>query len=202
MIDLTPIIVAIITFATAISSIYLKERLFPRLEKQVLTIDKSNSYLKLDIICHKIREAVNSEGVYIAYFHNGGHFINGVGMDKYTVVGEDYSANLKSYKSQYRDILVNNFSYLFHNLLVANRHYIEDVDRNPNKDKGYKEDLKDRDIKSTYTFLIKDVIKGDPIGFISIEYKQTNCFSKESEAYIWKHQNEISNLLSVTKNKK
>lgn len=201
MIDLTAIIVCVITMLSTLISVYLKERFFPKLERQVLTVDKSTFYLKLDTICHTIKEAVKADGVYIAYFHNGGHFINGVGMDKYTVVGEDYQEDMKSYKTQYRDVMVNNFSYLFHNLLVSNRNYIHDISKNSSQDKAYKEDLKNRNINSTYTFLIKDVIKETPIGFISIEYKNINSFSVESEAYIWKHQNAISNLLNMTKTK-
>lgn len=202
MIDLTAIIVCIITMCSTIMSVYLKERFFPKLEKQVLTVDKSTFYLKLDTICHTIREAVHSDGVYIAYFHNGGHFINGIGMDKYTVVGEDYREDMKSYKNQYKDVMVNSFSYLFHSLLVSNRHYMNDISKNISQDRAYKEDLKNRGINSTYTFLIKDVIKETPIGFISVEYSTINAFSIESEAYIWKHQNAISNLLNMTNNKK
>ena len=199
MIDITSVIVSVITAITTILGIYLKERLFPKLKQQSLTVTKSNFYLELDIICRKIRESVKADGVYIAYFHNGGHFITGIDMDKYTVVGEDYSPELKSYKAQYKDVLVNSFSYLFHNLLVSNRHYLEDINKNPDKDRGYKEDLKNRNINSTFTFLVRDPIKKTPIGFISIEYSKANTFAKEVESYIWKHQNDVANLLNSTK---
>lgn len=199
MIDITSVIVSVITAITTILGIYLKERLFPKLKQQSLTVTKSNFYLELDIICHKIKESVKADGVYIAYFHNGGHFITGIDMDKYTVVGEDYSPELKSYKAQYKDVLVNSFSYLFHNLLVSNRHYLEDINKYPDKDRGYKEDLKNRNINSTFTFLVRDPIKKTPIGFISIEYSKANTFAKEVESYIWKHQNDVANLLNSTK---
>ena len=117
MFDYTAIIVAIITSISTITGIYLKEWLFPKRKKQKLTIEKSNCYIELDKICASIRDTIHANAVYIAYFHNGGHFINGVEMDKYTVVGEDYDCCVVSYKKSFKDVFVNNFPYLFHNLL-------------------------------------------------------------------------------------
>ena len=97
MFDYTAIIVAIITSISTIAGIYLKEWLFPKRKEQKLTIEKSNCYIELDKICASIRDTIHANAVYIAYFHNGGHFINGVEMDKYTVVGEDYDCCVVSY---------------------------------------------------------------------------------------------------------
>ena len=66
--------------------------------------------------------------------------------------------------------LFNNFPYLFHNLLVRNRHYCNDVSKYKFQDRCYKDELESRGMKSAYTFLIKDPIKETPIGFISLEY--------------------------------
>lgn len=98
MFDYTAIIVAIITSISTIAGIYLKEWLFPKRKEQKLTIEKSNCYIELDKICASIRDTIHANAVYIAYFHNGSHFINGVEMDKYTVVGEDYDCCVVSYK--------------------------------------------------------------------------------------------------------
>lgn len=96
MFDYTAIIVAIITSISTIAGIYLKEWLFPKRKEQKLTIEKSNCYIELDKICASIRDTIHANAVYIAYFHNGSHFINGVEMDKYTVVGEDYDCCIVS----------------------------------------------------------------------------------------------------------
>ena len=69
---------------------------------RISKLDKSLYYIEFNI-----RNALKCDGVYIAYFHNGGNFINGISMDKYSVVGEDYSPNLNSYKAIYKDKLVN-----------------------------------------------------------------------------------------------
>ena len=102
------IIVAIITGCFMLANTYLsKEHKSKR--SRISKLDKSLYYIELDKICFNIRNALKCDGVYIAYFHNGGNFINGISMDKYSVVGEDYSPNLNSYKAIYKDKLVNNF---------------------------------------------------------------------------------------------
>lgn len=195
--DYTLILVALISSITTLFGTYLKEYFFPQRKKQELTTHKSNCYIELDRICAVIKDAVKAQGVYIAYFHNGGHFINGVQMDKYTIVGEDYDINMTSYKKQHKDILVNNFPYLFHNLITRNRHYIKDVENNMFQDKYYKDELIARNVKSVYSFLISDPVKNTPIGFVSIEYTNQTEFDVNNEHYIWKRQNKIANLLNL-----
>lgn len=168
-------------------------------KKQLSKEDKSLYYIELDKISYTIRKDLNADGVYIAYFHNGGNFINGISMDKYSVVGEDYASHLNSYKAIYKDKLVNNFPYLFHNLITKNRHYIDSVESYMFKDTMYKDELKFRNINSTYTFLIKDPVKKTPLGFVSIEYTDVTKFKKSDESFIWKYQNDIANLLNMDK---
>ena len=191
------VVVAIITSLTTICGVYLKERYFPKKKQQTLSTIKSNCYIELDKICASIRDIVKANLVYIAYFHNGGHFINGVAMDKYTVVGEDYDVTCKSIKKSLRDILVNNFPYLFHDLLVRNKHVVSSTEKQPMYDKSYKEDLEERGMKSAYTFLIKDPVKDIPLGFISIEYNKDDGFAESDDKYIWKKHNTIAKLLNM-----
>ena len=193
------VVVTIISSLTTLLGVYLKERYFPKVKKQKLSIDKSTCYIELDKICASIRDIVKANHVYIAYFHNGGHFINGVAMDKYTVVGEDYDIHCKSVKKSFKDILVNNFPYLFHDLLTRNRHWINVVSDKTMQDKSYKEDLETRHMNSAYTFLIKDPLADTPLGFISLEYNNPNGFDEDNEKYIWKKQNTIAKLLNMNK---
>lgn len=199
MFDINQLLTVLITSATTLICVYLKEYFFPKKKQQKLTINKSNCYIELDRICAAIRDICKAQSVYIAYFHNGGHFINGVEMDKYTVVGEDYGDDLESHKKYGKDILVTNFPYLFHNLLVRNRHYIDDVNEHYFHDKCYKDDLKRRNALSAYTFLIKDPISELPLGFISLEFDIVKGFNEDDEAEIWKKQNKIANLLNMNK---
>lgn len=196
MFDFSTIVVALITSITTIASIYLKDYLTNKSKRQKLTVEKSYCYIELDKICAKIRDDVKADAVYIAYFHNGGTFINGVDMDKYTVIGEDYNCNIISYKKHFVNVLVNNFPYVFHNLIVRNKYYCNDINEHSNEDKCYKEELRIRSMKSAYSFLIKDPIKNTPIGFISIEYHITNGFNSDKEMDVLRRHNEIANLLN------
>lgn len=196
MFDFSTIVVALITSITTIASIYLKDYLTNRHKKQKLTVEKSYCYIELDRICAKIRDAVKADAVYIAYFHNGGTFINGVDMDKYTVIGEDYDCNILSYKKHFVNVLVNNFPYVFHNLIVRNKYCCNDINEHHDEDKCYKEELRIRNMKSAYSFLIKDPTKNTPIGFVSIEYHITNGFNSDKEMDVLRRHNEIANLLN------
>lgn len=192
------IIVAIITGCFMLANTYLsKEHKSKR--SRISKLDKSLYYIELDKICFNIRSALKCDGVYIAYFHNGGNFINGISMDKYSVVGEDYSPNLNSYKAIYRDKLVNNFPYLFHNLIVANRHCITSTKDYSFHDKMYRDELNNRNVNSAYTYLIKDPVKKTPLGFVSLEYIQKVTLNETDERFIWKYQNDIANILNMGK---
>ena len=78
-------------------------------------------------------------------------------------------------------------SYLYHRLLTDDRYYKIDIPNLNMIDSVYKQDCLDRNVKSAYSFLIKDD-KELPIGFISIEYTYEFNFVKEMESFIWKHQ--------------
>ena len=192
------IIVAIITGCFMLANTYLsKEHKSKR--SRISKLDKSLYYIELDKICFNIRKALKCDGVYIAYFHNGGNFVNGISMDKYSVVGEDYSVNLNSYKAIYKDKLVNNFPYLFHNLIVADRHCITSTEDYSFHDKMYRDELNNRNINSAYTYLIKDPVKKTPLGFVSLEYIQKVTLNETDERFIWKYQNDIANILNMGK---
>ena len=197
----THVYVALIAAASTILVTHLKEHYYPKKKHEYLSVHKSESYIKLDKLCNVIREKTKADGVYIAGFHNGGTFISGLKMDKYTVLGEDYGVNLRSYKSKYKDILVNTCSYLFHSLLVSNRYGVCDSKEYNKEDQCYVDDLKARDVSSAYTFLIKHPITGSPLGFISLEFHVKDGFQKSEERHIWKHHNEIANLLTTNKKK-
>ena len=164
---------------------YIKRKL---LSNTLSPIDKSELYLRLTRICGDIKNDLKANGVYIAYFHNGDYFKNGLSIEKFTVVAEDYDEIIGiSYISTYANKPIQYVTYLYHRLLTDGRCYKKDIPQLKMIDTVYKQDCINRHVNSTYSFLIKD---GDekPIGFISVEYIDNICFKREDEAYIWKHQ--------------
>lgn len=183
-------IIIIITNLFTLTTIYLREYWIKKqLSKTILSpIDRSELFIRLTQICGQIRNDLKANGVYIAYFHNGDHFKNGLSIDKFTVVAEDYDNKLKgSYISKYQMITINYINYLYHRLLTDGRCYKENIVELDMIDNNYKEDLLKRKIHSSYSFLIKDDNE-KPIGFISLEYISAFEFKREHESYIWKHQ--------------
>jgi len=189
--DLSTIVV---TSIATVCTIWFKDYYIKRkVEKLKMSpIDKSEFFIKLTKICGQIKTDLNANGVFIAYFHNGDYFKNGLSIDKFTVVAEDYDAKIKiSYISKYQIITINYINYLYHRLLTDGRCYNENIPELDMIDNTYKEDLIKRKVTSSYSFLIKDDNE-KPIGFISIEYNQLFDFKKEYESAIWKHQLSIS----------
>lgn len=196
----TTIITATISSITVLIAIWYKDYLNKRnaIKNTISREDKSMFYLEMDKTCNLIRESLKADGSYLAYFHNGGVFTNGITMDKFTVVGEDYNEiiHCQSYKKWYYATMINYISYGYHRLLTTGRYgafNIEDV-----SDLSFKNDLIKRKIKSFYMFLIKDPVTDKPVGFFSLEYINSFDLPKFHESEIWKHQNKLSRLLSMT----
>ena len=181
--NVLPVVVSSIT---VILAIWYKDKLIKK--KHKITIqDKSTFYLEMDKICASIRKSLHANGTYLAYFHNGGTFANGINMDKFTVVGEDYDDHINT-NSYY-------MAYAYRRLLIDNRYYINDIN-DLSIDLSLKADLMKRKVTSTYMFLIKDPLKDTPIGFCVVEFINKVELSNESE--IWKYQNKLYKLLNMT----
>lgn len=193
------IVTSISTIFITLGTIWLKEYIIPKKLTTHLDKDNINSYIKLNQICRKIRYITQADGVYIAQFHNGGIYSNGVKMNKYTVVGEDYIPGIESYKRQYTNIHCNTISYLIHDLICSYKHIIEDVTSFNFNDNIYKDDLRKRNIKSTHSFLIKEPYSKKPLGFISLEFSNPQPYIKEKEDSIWKYENDIASVLNRKK---
>lgn len=184
------VIVQLFGFATTITVIWLREYYIKRkLNSEKLSpICKAELFMQLTNICGEIKKDLNANGVYISYFHNGDYYKNGMSIDKFTVVAEDYDENIsKGYIGKYSNMNISYISYLYHRLLTDGRCYKINVPNLQMVDNVYRQDLLDRNVVSSYSFLIKDD-KELPIGFISIEYTYEFYFKREMESFIWKHQ--------------
>jgi hypothetical protein len=214
---LVAILTSVISSATVLTSIWFKIYLDKRkiTNNLVSREDKSLFYLEMDQVCSSIRESVSADGSYLAYFHNGGMFTNGIAMDKFTVVGEDYNQYVKfsSYKKLYAAIMINYIAYAYHRLLTNNKYQAcstlpcGDNCKAPNScdlrqevvaDLSFRNDLIKRKISNVYMYLIKDPKTEKPIGFFALEYINSHVMNDTDDSKIWKHQNKLSRLLSMT----
>lgn len=196
------IVIILLTQTFTLLTLWLKEYYIKKklTEKTLSPIDRSELYMTLTRICGEIKRDLGANGVYIAYFHNGDFYKNGMCIDKFTVVAEDYDEQInKSYISKYQSMTINYINYLYHRLLTDSRCYKENIPDLKMIDTTYKNDCLERGIYSTYSFLLKDHDE-KPIGFISVEYINSVYFTKDKESYIWKHQ--LSTARTINKYKK
>ena len=177
------IIVQLFTLSTTLLTIWLREYIIKKklASSKPSTISKSEMFMQLTKTCGEIKQDLNANGVYIAYFHNGDYYKNGMSIDKFTVVAEDYDETIgKGYIAKYQGINISYISYLYHRLLTDGRCYKINIPNLCMLDSVYKQDCLDRNVVSSYSFLIKDNDEL-PIGFISIEYTYEFYFKKEME---------------------
>lgn len=197
---LTGVTVAVISSITVLGAIWYKAHLdnnFKRLRNPSAE-DKSMFYLEMDKVCNDIRESVKADGAYLAYFHNGGVFENGITMDKFTVVGEDYNDKVKclSYKKLYSQTMITFMSYAYHRLVVNNRYCATTID--DVSDLSLKSDLVRRKVNSLYMYSIKNPVNDKPLGFFAVEYVDIYTMPELQETEVWKQQNKIARLLNMT----
>ena len=198
---ITQLIPHISTIIIALGSIWLRDYIIARKlnSKKISPITKSELFIQLTKICGEVKTDLKASGVYIAYFHNGDYYKNGLSIDKFTVVAEDYDETIKQpYICKYQNINVSYISYLYHRLLVNSRCYKVDIPNLTMIDTVYKQDCLNRGVLSTYNFLITDD-RQTPIGFISLEYTYEFTFKQEMEQFIWKHQMNIQRKIKDTK---
>lgn len=122
--------------------------------------------LKLD----EIKEEYSADRVWIAQFHNGGHFYpTGKSIAKFSVFYETVEAGASSIQSNLQNIPVNLFSKSINYLLKDEMIRIADFKDETLATYGLKYFAEDNGTKSQYLFSIRS-LDGKFIGFMSVDY--------------------------------
>jgi GAF domain-containing protein len=122
--------------------------------------------LKLD----EIKEEYSADRVWIAQFHNGGHFYpTGKSIAKFSVFYETVEAGASSIQTNLQNIPVNLFSKSINYLLKDEMIRIADFKDETLATYGLKYFAEDNGTKSQYLFSIRS-LDGKFIGFMSVDY--------------------------------
>lgn len=122
--------------------------------------------LKLD----EIKEEYGADRVWIAQFHNGGHFYpTGKSIAKFSVFYETVEVGVSSIQSNLQNIPVNLFSKSINHLLKDDLICIPDFKDETQATYGLKYFAEDNGTKSQYLFSIRS-IDGKFIGVFSLDY--------------------------------
>ena len=152
-------------------------------------------------VMHKvdhIKEECEADRVWIAQFHNGGHFYpTGKSIAKFSIVYESVDVNVPSTQSNFQNIPVSLFSRPINQLLENDIIEITDYKDEKIATYGMKYVAETSDCKSTYMFAIK-TIEGRFIAIMCVDYtKKKTKLDMESITHLQNHATAIGGVISA-----
>lgn len=186
-----PIIVHFIQLATDKKS--NKDLIKESLETNVLVENKVES----------IKEKYNADRVWVAQFHNGGHFYpTGKSIQKFSMFYETVSLGTSSIKMNFQNIPVSLFSRSINQLSEKDEVIIPDFSNKDIESYGLQYIADETECKSTYLFAIRN-IEGRFIGIAGIDYIHNKVELGEDEiAHLSLEVSTIGGVLMGLLNKK
>lgn len=195
----TGIITVIVAFITAVVGPIALEWVKNRLQKK----DKKSSELiaaiefneRIDNQLDIIMDTLECDRVWLAQFHNGGHFYpTGRSIQKFSIFYEKVSSETPSIQNTFQNIPVSLFSKIISKLHkdgeVALINYPEDDEF------GLQNMVKEYEVKSWYTWALHD-LDGKFIGVLSVSFtKKSHKFTKDEWIFIRQKIGVIGSLLS------
>jgi GAF domain-containing protein len=195
----TGIITVIVAFITAVVGPIALEWVKNRLQKK----DKKSSELtaaiefneRIDNQLDVIMDTLECDRVWLAQFHNGGHFYpTGRSIQKFSIFYEKVSSETPSIQNTFQNIPVSLFSKIISKLHkdgeIALINYPEDDEF------GLQNMVKEYEVKSWYTWALHD-LDGKFIGVLSVSFtKKPHKFTKDEWIFIRQKIGVIGSLLS------
>jgi GAF domain-containing protein len=195
----TGIITVIVAFITAVIGPIALEWVKNRLHKK----DKKPSELtaaiefneRIDNQLDIIMDELECDRVWLAQFHNGGHFYpTGRSIQKFSIFYEKVSSETPSIQNTFQNIPVSLFSKIISKLHkdgeIALINYPEDDEF------GLQNMVKEYEVKSWYTWALHD-LDGKFIGVLSVSFtKKSHKFTKDEWIFIRQKIGVIGSLLS------
>jgi hypothetical protein len=173
-----------------------------------LSLRESNAYeLAIDDILNRLRIEIQATDIYIGRFHNGGNFVNGTRMKKFSVTYCKASSQQKELVSWYMyDKFTSHWPGVFDQLYAMGEYYCPNIQES--KDSNFRRDMSRFDFKSIYIYLIcqPDAMK-TPEAFLAVNYRDFHVseFAKEERDCIKEAIPKLlalMNLVPLEKNRK
>lgn len=165
------IIVAFITGVLGpVLLLFIKNKLEKKPEKPDMVKDALRISELVNNKIEVIRDELRADRVWIAQFHNGGHFYpTGKSMAKFSIIYEVVNGSVTSIQNNYQGIPVNLFSRSINQLLDNNVIEIPDFKDETIATFGLKYVAEESGCKSGYLFAIK-TIDEKFIGILGIDF--------------------------------
>lgn len=180
---ITAIIIAVTGLVTGLSSLILQllkakkeiEETLPQKIKRQCDID-------LEIVkrMEQIKELLKADRVQIYDFHNGYHYANGRSALKTSCTYEVCRAGCRAYQMYLQALPLNCIPQFIKRLLNDTRLKINDLEEIKEEMPATYYLKKDQGIKSFYDVILNNK-KGEPIGFLAIQYGEENKVNYNEE---------------------
>jgi len=152
-----------------------------------LVIQKILCQLKKDLCATKI---------IIGRFHNGGNYVNGLPMKKYSLTHETAGGTESPMMDKGVGVLNSRYSEAFAQLATLGEYCIADME--DCGDDNFKRDMKLYGFRATYLFLIRQFDDKED-GFIGVNFKDTRVVDKEHRHMVIEQIPRIMGLLNMEK---
>jgi hypothetical protein len=162
-----------------------------------ISLRQANAYdMAIDDILNKLRIELMATDIYIGRFHNGGNFVNGTRMKKFSITYCKAVSSQKELVKWYMyDKFTSHWPAVFDMLYAMGEFYCPDIGEA--KDTNFRRDMARFEFKSIYMYLISqpDAMR-TPEAFIAINYKDYHVseFAKEERDCI---KEAIPNLMAL-----
>lgn len=175
---------AIIISITALIVAFKKaknELIPPKVKKQ------SNINMEITDLLEQMKEVFKADRVQIYDFHNGGHYANGRSALKCSCTFEVVRTSVKGFFKELQGIHLQMIPHFIHELLSKEEMIVNDIEEIKNMMPATYEFKKNQSVGAFYDIILKNK-QGEPIGFIGVQYLETNSiYIEKSELLKFKY---------------
>jgi hypothetical protein len=166
MIDITPILAAVITAFATVSSVLLGQKFMNRKQKSCIvreTAQNANVYTALRYIMQEMK----ADRGYVLEFHNGEIYFSGRGQQKFSCTHEIVEEGISPEAQNSQNHRVSNY-HNYINDIITNGCYIY-PDIHTIQDQSFYQMISRKGIQSIYNIPIK-TLDGKIIGILGVDY--------------------------------
>lgn len=160
--------------------------------KYLYSVAQYNYHLNKTLF--NIRNQLGASDIFLARFHNGGQFINGLKIDKFSITNESPRMNCEPVQHDFENVMFSRYSRTISTLLYSNRFEVP----NTQGEDGLPRDIAQKGYRSMYVFLIKG-LDDIPAGFVAVLFKNQTDLTEDQRQIVESHHNTILNYVNHTK---
>lgn len=162
-------------------------------DKYSVKEDSIYSLVVQKIIC-QLKQELSAVKIVIGRYHNGGNYVNGLPMKKFTITHETAGGTDIPIMDKGIAILNSRYSEAFAQVATLGEYCVSDMQ--DCTDQNFKRDMQAFGFKATYLFLIRQ-FDGKEDGYISVNFKYTTVLTAEQRHRVAEQIPRIMGLLNM-----